>query len=71
MKAQLLYDVREETGLISGDALHDLFVLLCGDPSPRGATEVDTSRLRVGDEDWSPCFHQLVGAAIAREEGRA
>lgn len=41
MKAQELYDYREESGAISGEDLHELFRLLCdGEPSPSGKTEI-------------------------------
>lgn len=36
MNAQLFYDIREVTGCISGQDLHDFFSFACGDPAPSG-----------------------------------
>jgi len=36
MKAQTLYDLRELTGFVSGNELHDMFDRLLGEPSPSG-----------------------------------
>jgi hypothetical protein len=41
-QAQRLYDLREATGFISGNDLHELFRELCeGEPSPSGYTPVE------------------------------
>ena len=42
IKAQVLYDLREETGFCSGEVLSDFFrEELDGEPSPSGNVEVD------------------------------
>ena len=41
MKAQKLYDLREETGFCAGTDLHRFFEEQTGDPSPKGRVEVD------------------------------
>lgn len=46
MKAQELYDYREQTAMISGTDLHDLFRAVCGgEPSPAGQTPIDPIKL--------------------------
>jgi hypothetical protein len=41
MKAQILYDFRNEWEFCSGTDLHDFFREQLGDPSPSGYVEVD------------------------------
>lgn len=36
LPAQVFYDLRELTGNISGNDLHELFRIVCGEPSPSG-----------------------------------
>lgn len=42
MKAQKLYNLREEYGYCSGTDLHEFFQATVGDPSPSGRVEVPT-----------------------------
>jgi hypothetical protein len=47
MKAQTLYDLREQFGFCSGDEMHSFFSAECnGEPSPSGTVEVDTTEAR-------------------------
>jgi len=47
MRAQLLYDRRDQFAEVSGSDLHELFRFLCdGDPSPSGAVDIPDDRLR-------------------------
>lgn len=39
IKCQVLYNLREITGWISGNDLHDLFLRLVDNPSPKGSQE--------------------------------
>lgn len=64
--AQTLYDLRDETEMIDGTGLHALFTFLCGEPSPRGATLVDTRKLAANDESWSLVYRQFVRLAEQR-----
>lgn len=41
MKAQKLYDLREEVAFCSGMDLHDFFESVLGDPSPSGHQTID------------------------------
>jgi hypothetical protein len=41
MKAQILYDLRERFGSVSGTDLHEFFNQVVGDPSPSGSVEVN------------------------------
>jgi hypothetical protein len=41
-KAQTLYDLREETGFVSGLDLHDFFYWQVGDQSPSGHVDIST-----------------------------
>lgn len=41
MKAQKLYDLREETEFCSGNDLHEFFFQQTSDPSPSGYVEID------------------------------
>ena len=45
MKAQVLYDVREITGFVSGSDLHKIFWDVCENPSPSGYSEIDENKL--------------------------
>jgi hypothetical protein len=45
MKAQILYDVREITGFVSGSDLHEIFREVCGEPSPSGHVEIKPAKL--------------------------
>lgn len=50
---QEIYDLREVTGFISGNDLHDFFSELVGEPSPSGSiktTEEDLSKTETGQE---------------------
>lgn len=47
MTAQDLYDRRDEYGEIDGNALHSIFALVAGDPSPAGRTPIDPNALEV------------------------
>lgn len=42
---QEIYDLRELTGFISGNDLHDFFRELVDDPSPSGNIEIDEAKL--------------------------
>lgn len=46
MKAQLLYDLREEIEFCSGNDLHEFFEQQTGNPSPSGRIEVDADESR-------------------------
>lgn len=46
LDAQHLYDARELYGQISGQELHEVFLAVCGDPSPSGRTKIDLQALR-------------------------
>lgn len=50
MKCQVLYNLREATGWISGNDLHDLFYALVGDPSPSGRDEFEPAKLKKIDK---------------------
>ena len=45
VSAQELYDLRELTGFCSGSDLHDLFLQVVGDPSPKGDVRISAPRL--------------------------
>lgn len=44
MTAQFLYDLRNTTGFISSQDLHELFSRLVGDPSPSGLLRIDIEK---------------------------
>jgi hypothetical protein len=46
MKAQKVYDLREETGFCSGSDLHEFFMGQLGDPSPSGCRDIDAEAAR-------------------------
>ncbi len=41
MKAQILYNLREDTGFCGGTTLHGFFMQQLGEPSPGGETVID------------------------------
>lgn len=43
MKAQLIYDLQQVTGFISGAEMHNLFLQLLSDPSPKGDAKLPKS----------------------------
>lgn len=45
IQAQMLYNLRELTGFISGNDLHELFIDLVGEPSPSGYMEFELEDL--------------------------
>jgi hypothetical protein len=45
MDAQVLYDVREVTGFVSGSDLHEIFREVCGEPSPSGHVKINPAKL--------------------------
>lgn len=47
---QEIYDLRELTGFISGNDLHDFFRELVNDPSPSGRVEVNEATLMETDQ---------------------
>lgn len=48
IKAQDLYNRRDEHGEIDGQQLHGIFALVCnGDPSPAGRTQIDPQLLAI------------------------
>lgn len=51
MKAQDLYDLRDETGLISGTDLHEVFQAVCGEPSPAGMRDISPGKLEAYASD--------------------
>ena len=53
LTAQDLYERREEYGEISGIDLHELFQVVCGDPSPAGRTPIDIDSLSFYAADCS------------------
>jgi hypothetical protein len=46
MKAQALYDLRQETEFCSGSDLHEFFMEQLGDPSPSGYRDIDAEAAR-------------------------
>jgi hypothetical protein len=44
MKAQILYDWREDSEFCSGSELSEFFASACGEPSPSGHVEIDSGR---------------------------
>lgn len=56
MKAQKIYNLREEYGFCSGTDLHDFFRAQVGDPSPSGRVDVPTEAAK-----------QFMVAAIERQ----
>jgi hypothetical protein len=46
MKAQQLYNLREETGFCSGEDLHRFFFEQMGDASPSGYVEISAEEAR-------------------------
>ena len=50
MKTQVLYNLREITGWISGNDLHDLFLKLVDNPSPKGYQEFSEKDLERFDK---------------------
>jgi len=60
MKAQTLYDVREEDAQIDGSELHRLFEELTGDPSPSGRTLIDPATLRAQIGEWNADMHRFI-----------
>lgn len=47
MKAQTIYDLRENYEFCSGTDLHEFFERTCGDPSPSGKIEIDTDTAKL------------------------
>lgn len=45
MKAEQLYNRRDERGEIDGQELHAIFQAVCDDPSPAGKTEISAEAL--------------------------
>lgn len=57
--AQFLYDLRELTGFISGNDLHDLFSSVIGNPSPSGRAAIDISSV----EKACPAFTEEMSSS--------
>ena len=57
LTAQVIYDLRELTGFVSGQDLHEAFRDLVGDPSPSGRVEVP----------WGPLAKHWLGKKIFDE----
>lgn len=64
MKAQQLYDIREEFGHIDGMQLHRLFQELTGDPSPSGRTEIDTAELSAQIGQWNEDMDAFIKSVL-------
>lgn len=64
MKAQTLYDIREEFGHIDGMQLHRLFQELTGDPSPSGRTEIDADALSAHIGQWNEDMDTFIKSAL-------
>jgi hypothetical protein len=58
LRAQDLYDLRELTGFISGEELHEVFRDLVGDPSPNGRRVIPKRKIK---SHW---VWPLIGAEV-------
>lgn len=71
MKAQVLYDWREKTEDVTGNDLHAMFRYVCGEPSPKGNTEIDLERLfEYVENNWTMLYidiHRLAMKDVENE----